>query len=219
MWSEVCKMSCKPMHCCTIFQVFSTLYLHCCLSYHDFGSVYFQCGTLYLRWLGESVECEETPAWEWEAPLFCGFQEKRQDSQGDRYVWEEDPCQMHGTSLIWRQVFFWWVHKQFTSSLEVVHFTRLFKDLWHLRRASEANNPTFRMWVFPLRSIPDRNIKWNCCFKTFFFFFYKPPSSPYKNHLLDGIRQASKSVITTGKTGLLDFRQNLEYFPPIEACS
>lgn len=94
-----------------------------------------------------------------EAPLFSSFQEKRCGSHGDRYVWEEDPCQEHGASLIFRQVLFWWVHKQFTGSLEVVHFTRLFKDLWHLRRAGEANNPTFRMWVFPPRSILDRNIK------------------------------------------------------------
>lgn len=122
----------------------------------------FQCDTQYLRWSVEfapECECDETAAWEWEAPLFCSFQEKWWSSPGSRYVWEEDPCQVHGVSLVWRQVLFWWVHKQFTSSLEVVHFTRLFKDLWHLRRASEANNPTFRMWVFPLRSIPDRNIK------------------------------------------------------------
>lgn len=123
---------------------------------------YFWWGTLQYRCSGELAPksgCEETPAQEWEAPLFYGFQEKWWGSQGDRYVWEEDPCQVHGASLIWRQVLFWWVHKQFSSSLEVVHFTRLFKDLWHLRRASEANNPTFRIWVFPLRSIPDRNIK------------------------------------------------------------
>lgn len=77
----------------------------------------------------------------------------------NRYVWEEDPCQEHAASLIFRQVLFCWVHKQFSGSLEVVHFTRLFKDLWHLRRAGEANNPTFRTWVFPQRSILDRNIK------------------------------------------------------------
>lgn len=77
----------------------------------------------------------------------------------NRYVWEEDPCQEHAASLIFRQVLFWRVHKQFSGSLEVVHFTRLFKDLWHLRRAGEANNPTFRTRVFPPRSILDRNIK------------------------------------------------------------
>lgn len=92
-------------------------------------------------------------------PWSAVSRKRRWVSQGDRYVWEEDPCREPGASLIWRQVLFWWVHKQFTGSLEVVHFTRLFKDLWHLRRASEANNPTFRMWVFPQRSIPDRNIK------------------------------------------------------------
>lgn len=145
--------------------MFSNVYLHLCSALFLIiisDSFFFQCGRLYRGWSGEiapECECEETPAREWEAPLFCGFQEKRWGSQGDRYVWEEDPCQEHGASLIWRQVLFWWVHKQFTSTLEVVHFTRLFKDLWHLRRASEANNPTFRMWVFPPRSIPDRNIK------------------------------------------------------------
>lgn len=147
------------------FQPYTVPYTECCSMCFQIiicDSFYLQCGTLYLGWLGEfapKCECEKTPAWRWEAPLFCGFQEKRWGPQGNRYVWEEDPCQEHGASLIWRQVLFWWVHKQFTSSLEVVHFTRLFKDLWHLRRASEANNPTFRMWVFPLRSIPDRNIK------------------------------------------------------------
>lgn len=55
--------------------------------------------------------------------------------------------------------------------------------------------------------------------RTAAFSLFKPPPPLTKNHLLDGIRQAGKSVITAGKRGWIDFLQTLEYSSVIQVRS